>query len=61
MEGTSRSQEEKAEARKKKGFFCHALEEKGSCNHVRPLLRVGGQGCGGKLIDEGMPFQAGSI
>lgn len=34
--GTSGSQEEKADTRKEKGLFCHALEEGGHSNHVRP-------------------------
>lgn len=29
----------------KRGFFCHALEEEESSNHVWPPLQANGQGC----------------
>ena len=49
---TSGSQEEKADGRKEKGVFCHALEGEECSNHVRSLgmlgpvaTATGGQGC----------------
>jgi hypothetical protein len=38
---TSKSQEEKADAKKERGFFYHALEEAGHNNNVRPLGELG--------------------